>query len=111
MCNNWLAVEKGDGQIDRLLPVACKDDLISFKHLFTQSIKKKFNDSHLWISVVSRPTKSSFTRLQRVSCCMSLLFCTMIANAMFYKADTNVATKSGVVQLGPIKFTLTQVTK
>lgn len=28
---------------------------------------------------------------------------------MFYRADSNVATKSGVIQLGPIKFTMTQV--
>lgn len=32
-----------------------------------------------------------------------------LANAMFYQADQNVATKSGVIQLGPIRFTLTQV--
>ena len=87
--------------------MACKNDLISFKHLFTQSVKKKFTDSHLWFSVISRPTKSNFTRLQRISCCISLLFCTMIANAMFYKAEGS--SKSGVIKLGPIEFTMGQV--
>ena len=109
VCNSWLAVEKGDGQIDRVIPVACKNDLISFKHLFGQSVKKKFSDNHLWFSVFSRPTKSSFTRMQRMTCCMSLLFCTMIANAMFYKADDGKA-KSGVITIvGPIKFSIGQV--
>jgi polycystin 1L2 len=109
VCNKWLAVEKDDGQIDRLLPVACKNDLISYKHLFKQSVKKKFTDNHLWFSIFSRPSKSSFTRLQRLSCCISLLFCTMIANAMFYRSEENTQSKSGVLKLGPIKFTMTQV--
>ncbi len=103
-----MAVEKSDGQVDRLLPYACEKDMASFKHLFTQSVKKKFTDSHLWYSVFSRPTRSNFTRLQRLSCCISLLFCTMIANAMFYRASDNKSS-SGVIQLGPLKFTMTQL--
>ena len=108
MCNNWLAVEKGDGQIDRVLPLACQKDLTKYGHLFTQSVKKKFTDNHLWFSVFSRPTKSHFTRLQRISCCMSLLFCTMIANAMFYQAENPNSGKPSI-SLGPLKFTLSQV--
>jgi len=108
VCNKWFAVEKEDGQIDRVLPVACRNDLTTFKHLFTQSVKKKFTDNHLWFSVFSRPTKSNFTRLQRISTCMSLLFCTMIANAMFYKADSPNSGKQAI-QVGPIKFTLSQL--
>lgn len=83
----------------------------SFAHLFTQSVKKKFSDGHLWFSVFSRPVRSNFTRLQRISCCISLLFCTMISNAMFYRQETDATkTKSGVLlKLGPIEFTLTQL--
>ena len=109
VCNQWFAVEKDDGQIDRVIPEACQNDLVSFKHLFTQSVKKKFTDSHLWFSVFARPSKSSFTRIQRLSCCMSLLFTTMIANAMFYQSEENTQAKSGVLEIGPIKFTMTQV--
>ena len=86
LCDNWLAVEKGDGLVDRVIPLASTKELKSFAHLFTQSVKKKFSDGHLWFSVFSRPVRSNFTRLQRISCCISLLFCTMISNAMFYAA-------------------------
>ena len=68
---------------------------------------KKFTDNHLWVSVFSRPNKSNFTRLQRISCCMSVLFCTMIANAMFYKAEPSSV--QPLVQLGPLKFTMAQL--
>jgi polycystin 1L2 len=102
-------VEKGDGLTDRVLGIACNKDITQFKHLFTQSVKKKFTDNHLWFSVFSRPTKSNFTRLQRISCCMSVLFCTMIANAMFYKAEPSSV--QPLVKLGPLKFTMAQVIK
>jgi hypothetical protein len=111
MCDNWLAVEKSDGLVDRVIPVASIKELKSFAHLFTQSVKKKFSDGHLWFSVFSRPVRSNFTRLQRISCCISLLFCTMISNAMFYRQDTQAtANKAGVLmKIGPIQFTLTQL--
>ncbi|CAF1143554.1 unnamed protein product [Rotaria sordida] len=111
LCDNWFAVEKGDGLVDRVIPFASSKELKSFAHLFTQSVKKKFSDGHLWFSVFSRPVRSNFTRLQRISCCISLLFCTMISNAMFYRQDTNATTnKAGVLmKIGPIEFTLTQL--
>ncbi len=111
ICDNWLAVEKGDGLVDRVVPLASSKELKSFAHLFTESIKKKFSDGHLWFSVFSRPVRSNFTRLQRISCCVSLLFCTMISNAMFYRQETQATTnKAGVLmKIGPIEFTLTQL--
>lgn len=111
LCDNWFAVEKGDGLVDRVIPLASGKELKSFAHLFTQSVKKKFSDGHLWFSVFSRPVRSNFTRLQRISCCISLLFCTMISNAMFYRQDTQAtANKAGVLmKIGPIEFTLTQL--
>lgn len=45
---------------------------------------KDFSDGHLWYSVISRPPSSAFTRVQRVSCCFSLLLCTMLTSIMFY---------------------------
>jgi hypothetical protein len=104
-------VEKGDGLVDRVVPLASSKELKSFSHLFTQSVKKKFSDGHLWFSVFSRPVRSNFTRLQRISCCISLLFCTMISNAMFYRQDTqSTKSKAGVLmKIGPIEFTLTQL--
>lgn len=45
---------------------------------------KDFRDGHLWYSVINRPPSSSFTCVQRVSCCFSLLLCTMLTSIMFY---------------------------
>ncbi|GFN96340.1 polycystic kidney disease protein 1-like 2, partial [Plakobranchus ocellatus] len=107
LCDNWLAVEQGDGMVDRILPVAGIDDLVAFKQLFSSSARKKLANDHLWLSVFSRPTRSNFTRVQRLSCCMSLLFLTMITNAMWFRGETNQENVEAI-KLGPVSFTLTQ---
>ncbi|CAH1238914.1 PKD1L3 [Branchiostoma lanceolatum] len=42
------------------------------------------SDDHLWFSVALRPARSPFTRVQRLSCCLTLLYSTMITNIMFF---------------------------
>jgi len=82
-------------------------DLTQFKQLFNRSVRKKMTNDHLWVSVFSRPTRSSFTRVQRISCCVALLFLTMIANCMFFRAqDPDHGTE---VHIGPITLTLQQL--
>ena len=103
-------MEEDDGTVDRILPVAGIDDLVAFKQLFSSSAKKKLANDHLWFSVFSRPTRSNFTRCQRISCCVSLLFLTMISNCMFYKGDDEEkAPQTNALTIGPISFTLQQV--
>lgn len=108
LVDRWLAVEEDDGQVERIVPVAGMNDLSAFKHLFSSSFRKKLTNDHMWFSVVSRPTRSSFTRVQRVSCCVALLFLTMITNCMFFRADENQENVKAL-KLGPIQFTLHQV--
>jgi len=99
--------------VDRILPSASIEDLVAFKQLFSSSIRKKLTSDHLWLSVFSRPQRSKFTRVQRISCCISLLFLTMITNAMWFKSDGEKEGQqsSNVVslKLGPFSFTLQQV--
>ncbi|XP_035670028.1 polycystic kidney disease protein 1-like 2 [Branchiostoma floridae] len=61
---------------------------------------KSFLSEHLWISVVKLPS-SHFTRVQRISCCLSLLMSFMLVNIMFYRGDRNFVPRvtGGRVQL------------
>ncbi|XP_055954867.1 uncharacterized protein LOC126810750 isoform X1 [Patella vulgata] len=92
ICNKWFAVEEDDGQVDRVIPVAGKAQMTEFGHLFAEKSKKSLIDGHLWFSVVARPAQSRFTRVQRVSCCLLLLFVSMLGNAMFYGTATSSST-------------------
>lgn len=50
---------------------------------------KDFQDGHIWFSVINCPPCSTFTRVQRVSCCFSLLLCTMLTSIMFWGIPTD----------------------
>ncbi|CAG2231161.1 PKD1L2 [Mytilus edulis] len=104
LCDKWFAFDKGQGQIDHMIPVASAEEMQSFGHLFFSKTRKDMTDGHLWFSVASRPLHSTFTRAQRLSCCLSLLFMTMITNCMWYKSDSNEGDISQNVHLGPFTF-------
>lgn len=104
LCNSWLACDEGDGLVERLIPVAGPEELKDFQYLFMQNTTQGFSDGHLWFSIVLRPTQSRFTHAQRVTCCLCLLLCTMLVNAMFFKVP--VAAENNVeVDVGPYQFT------
>ena len=101
--NRWLALEKGDGEIEVTVDIKCST---SFSDQFRSRFSRKIADNHLWMSVFGKSCCSTFTRVQRASCCLSVLFSAMIANAMFY----NVGGESdGAIQIGPFKFSLRQI--
>ena len=77
-------MESEDGKVCRILPVANEQELTNFSHVFSKKAIKGLEDGHLWFSIVSRPPTSNFTRVQRLSCALCLLCCTMITSAMFY---------------------------
>ena len=107
ICNRWLAVEKDDGLIEKLIFVADRKQMAGFQNLFYQRASKDIGDGHLWFSVYTRPPNSSFTRVQRLTCCISLLFSSMVANAMFYEVGSQ---KQGLqITFGPIDLNWTEM--
>ena len=92
--------------MDIFLRPATEGEMISFKKMFNTKIRKGICDNHLWFSVAYRPARSPFTRLQRLSCCLSLLFSFMVATAMFYGSGPEPGDTSGSVQMGPIKINM-----
>ena len=110
VCDQWLAVEESDGAVDRRLKLATKQELTKFNILFVNATRKNLLDGHLWLSVFTRPPKSPFTRVQRLSCCLSLILSTMLSNLMFYQvgADDN-STASQSIHIGPFIFSIKQI--
>ena len=71
------------------MPVTLKDEIMTFDKLFSEHARVGITDSHLWFSCFLRPERSTFTRVQRVSCCFSLLLLTMLTSAQFYQPEDN----------------------
>ena len=90
MCQKWLAIEKDDGKIQRELFIACEKQKSHIGYLLKNQVQYALSDSHLWYSVFARPVHSSFTRLDRVTCCFVILYLTMLMNIIYYGASNEV---------------------
>jgi polycystin 1L2 len=111
LCQKWLAIEKDDGKIERELFVACDKQKTELGFLMQKNVNHHMRDSHLWYSVFARPVQSSFTRLDRVTCCFVLLYTTMLMSIIYYDAsDSNVSSSqfiSNKMVIGPFGLMLT----
>ncbi|KAL7385772.1 hypothetical protein ABVT39_028164 [Epinephelus coioides] len=106
LCNSWLAIDLGDCSLDKVFPGSTEVDLKRFSNLFFMKTSRDFSDGHLWYSVISRPPSSTFTCVQRVSCCFSLLLCTMLTSIMFYGIPTDPSEQT--MDLGHFEFSWQQ---
>uniref|UniRef100_K1QYG6 Polycystic kidney disease protein 1-like 2 n=1 Tax=Magallana gigas TaxID=29159 RepID=K1QYG6_MAGGI len=104
-CNQWLSLDSHESSIQCTVPVATSESLQTFNFNFNENTRENVTDSHLWLSMFIRPEKSTFTRCERLSCCVTLLFLTMISNAMFYGKDEAVEQ----IRVGPIIFALSSI--
>ena len=105
-CNTWFALEKGDGKIDRLLSPISYEETRTFMYSLNSRGSQSFSEGHMWLSVLTKPPKSKFTRFQRTTCCLCLLMSAMLVNALFYKPDQDADPK---IQIGPLRFSWKQV--
>ncbi|XP_078593939.1 polycystin-1-like protein 2 [Branchiostoma floridae x Branchiostoma japonicum] len=85
ICNKWLALDEDDGRINRMVFVASPEELSNISNLIMSRMSKDTHDGHLYYSMVGRPARSSFSRVQRLTCCMCTVYCTMVTNIMFYR--------------------------
>ncbi|PRD28966.1 UNVERIFIED_CONTAM: Polycystic kidney disease protein 1-like 2 [Trichonephila clavipes] len=108
IAERWFAVEEGDGLIDYLIPVAGKEQMTEFSHIFPNASRRSLTDNHLWLSIFTRPARSRFTRLQRLSCCLALLYLSMLTSAMWYET-TSEKPSPGAFKFGPLSLSPEQV--
>ena len=107
VCEEWLAIDSPDGRTSKTLRVSTLDTQVNSGLLLRHNANRKLFDDHIWLSVIYKNPWSRFTRKQRLSVCLALLFLTMITNAMWYQTDQN--SSSGVFSFGPITISMTEL--
>ena len=110
ICNDWLALDKSDASIERILPVATSKQKADMKYLIEKQTKQNMSDGHLWFSIIARPVTSSFSRTDRLTCALVLLYLTMMMNIMYYNLDKSTSNGSAVV-VGPLQLSQSLVIK
>ncbi|KAM3920317.1 polycystin-1-like protein 3 [Leptodactylus fuscus] len=95
LCDSWLSADFADCQMDRVFAAASKANLMALRYLLFSGTVEKFLKDHLWFSVWTRCPWSPFTRVQRICCCMSLLFCGLVINIMFWNTHSDEDSQTG----------------
>ncbi|UJR16137.1 hypothetical protein I4U23_003048 [Adineta vaga] len=112
ICQRWLAVEKGDGQIERVLPIAGEVQQQEFSYVLSKQAYHSVSEGHLWFSIFSRPPSNQFTRVQRCTCCFVLLLTSMLLNILYYDQAQDAKAKnsnSASLSIGPLYITPEQI--
>ena len=104
--SQWLALERGDGRIERILGFS--RDKSNFNREVIQRFWKALAEKHIWVSVLTRPPRDRFSRVHRLSCCLSILLSAMLANCILLPNELN-RKSSQVIQVGPLSFSWRQV--
>ena len=107
ICNRWFSPDKEDGSIIRKLAVERTNSLPKFQDAFRKALSGTLYESHLWMSSVTKRPGSSFTRVQRVTCCLCVVLTAMLTNAMFFNlgGETTMST----LKIGPLKVSTRQI--
>jgi hypothetical protein len=105
-CNDWLA--DYNGGTERYLRALALEDEDEASSLLKNNFNRKLYDDHLWLSVGYRKNKSNFTRIQRLSTCLAILFLGMVANAMWYNTGSDTPAQNAI-SIGPISFTVQEI--
>ena len=108
ICEKWLAIDKDDFQVERMLAVCGEKQKTEFKYLLQKQTKQNMMDGHLWFSIFARPVQSTFTRLDRLTCAFVLLYMSMMMNILYYGIAQESSKKDGL-KIGPLNITPEQV--
>ncbi len=110
ICNKWLAVDKNDGLIERIIPVCGDKQKKDLFYLLKNETTKLMNDGHLWLSIFTRPPYSAFSRVERITCSFVMLFISMLINILYYGNFSENLIDDGS-PIGPFYFSVNEVSK
>ncbi|KAM8977860.1 polycystic kidney disease and receptor for egg jelly-related protein isoform X1 [Sarcophilus harrisii] len=83
LCRSWLWVES----LEQTFEPVDKEQPLSKKDYFLIHSSNLLGNNHLWMSVFASVVTGPYNRLQRLSCCLSVLLSTLFCNIMFFKSD------------------------
>ncbi|XP_029978904.1 polycystic kidney disease 1 like 1 [Sphaeramia orbicularis] len=100
----WLAVNKSDGRVDRMLRVCTQGT--GFSKMLYLKLSEYMADFHPWISVCSCPHPHSFTHTHRLTMCLLLLLGYSCVNTVIIsQTDEQLPLELGIADLSAVSVT------
>ncbi|XP_053383373.1 uncharacterized protein LOC123564671 [Mercenaria mercenaria] len=101
VCNKWLNYGDDGTRVDHTLNAQRYEDVRSYLDMIAYTLV----EHHLWLSVALRPVRNNFTRVQRLSCLLALVYLTMIICAIIVETPDENTVFNQVV-IGPFRFSM-----
>ncbi|KAJ7311801.1 hypothetical protein JRQ81_006110 [Phrynocephalus forsythii] len=84
-CNAWLATGEDGVSAPQRFQAAPQNP--TFWTIFWRRVLSGFRDEHMVLVALRPPARTSFTRVQRISCFWCLLLCSSLISLMFWEAE------------------------
>ncbi|CAK8694950.1 polycystin-1-like [Clavelina lepadiformis] len=88
LLDTWLQVYPDDDDetcLQKTVRAASDEEMSDFSMRFGTQLSYGWEDTHLWWSLIERPPRSRFTRVQRATCCATLIYTFMLFSMMWYQ--------------------------
>ena len=98
-------IDKREGNAAHVLELREDASGARFLEKIYSRAKKSLIEEHIWFSVFAKPPQKS-TRVQRISCCLTFIYLTLMTSAMFYRESlvTDIP-----VNIGPLHLTTQEI--
>ncbi|GCB81644.1 hypothetical protein scyTo_0022818 [Scyliorhinus torazame] len=84
-CRKWFSTRRGVGLLHRSFPLTDPHALLRRQDVFFIETSSNIERGHLWFSVFAYDADQSFTRIQRLSCCLAMLLSSLLLSLMLFK--------------------------
>ena len=82
MCDTRLGAHEKRSNVEYNLPLTKEQ---KFRYTFRVKVLQGLREQHPWASIFTCSPNSTFTRVQRLSCCFAIVMSAMLINIMFYE--------------------------
>ena len=92
LVDDWLHISPYDlrSSVEKEVYVASDADLVLFNEVFKAQKEYLKADSHLWTSILTRPTRSRFTRVMRLTVAWTCLCVFMLLTMVWFQVDETI---------------------
>lgn len=103
--NRWLDVTTGSKEVECKLKPLKRKTMLRVKTMFAAKIVDNIKNRHLWVSPLCKRNRRTFSKFQKLSCCLAVTGLTILITAVLVHTTQDLFSYSSV-RVGPWKLRL-----
>ena len=103
--NRWLDVSTGSKEVECKLKPLKRKTILSVKTILDAKIVDNIKNKHLWLSPLYKRNRRTFSKFQKLSCCLAVTGLTILITALLVDTTQDLFSNSSI-RVGPWKLGL-----